>query len=278
MLPRATRTRTPRERGQLGGRTQEIQRLIGRSVRAMLDDFRVRRVHAARSTATSCRPTAERERPRSPARASRVVDAFDWMVAQGEAASDLRSGVASRRVSVGVVDGEAAPRSRLRRGRRRRRRHERRDEQRGAVRRGAGHGRARHVRSRGAGSAARPRGRRASSTLDAAQRQRAGRVERVHARGCWRRAATASCASCARLRGGGRSRVGSRARRASRNRRTRTRRSVRRRSRRTRWRRRAISTSDAAASTCRRRLGARGRGARRRSPACGASAGAGAPI
>ena len=40
MLPRATKTRTPRERSQLGGRTQEIQRLIGRSVRAMLDDFR----------------------------------------------------------------------------------------------------------------------------------------------------------------------------------------------------------------------------------------------
>ncbi len=40
MLPRATRTRTTRERAQLGGRTQEIQRLIGRSVRAMLDDFK----------------------------------------------------------------------------------------------------------------------------------------------------------------------------------------------------------------------------------------------
>jgi ribonuclease PH len=39
MLPRATRTRTPRERAQVGGRTQEIQRLIGRSVRAMIDDF-----------------------------------------------------------------------------------------------------------------------------------------------------------------------------------------------------------------------------------------------
>ena len=38
MLPRATSTRTSRERGQIGGRTQEIQRLIGRSVRAMLDD------------------------------------------------------------------------------------------------------------------------------------------------------------------------------------------------------------------------------------------------
>jgi ribonuclease PH len=39
MLPRATRTRTNRERAQLGGRTQEIQRLIGRSIRAMLDDY-----------------------------------------------------------------------------------------------------------------------------------------------------------------------------------------------------------------------------------------------
>ena len=40
MLPRATKTRTSRERSQIGGRTQEIQRLIGRSIRAMLDDFR----------------------------------------------------------------------------------------------------------------------------------------------------------------------------------------------------------------------------------------------
>src|SRR5687768_15326 len=39
MLPRATRQRTNRERTQIGGRTQEIQRLIGRSIRAMLDDY-----------------------------------------------------------------------------------------------------------------------------------------------------------------------------------------------------------------------------------------------
>nr|WP_322480862.1 ribonuclease PH [Thermogemmatispora sp.] len=38
MLPRATHTRTPREReGRLSGRTQEIQRLIGRSLRAAVD-------------------------------------------------------------------------------------------------------------------------------------------------------------------------------------------------------------------------------------------------
>jgi ribonuclease PH len=37
MLPRATQQRTNRERGQVGGRTQEIQRLIGRSLRACVD-------------------------------------------------------------------------------------------------------------------------------------------------------------------------------------------------------------------------------------------------
>jgi ribonuclease PH len=37
MLPRATQTRSARERGRVGGRTQEIQRLIGRSLRATMD-------------------------------------------------------------------------------------------------------------------------------------------------------------------------------------------------------------------------------------------------
>ena len=39
MLPRATLTRTPREseRGKVSGRTHEIQRLIGRSLRAVVD-------------------------------------------------------------------------------------------------------------------------------------------------------------------------------------------------------------------------------------------------
>jgi ribonuclease PH len=39
MIPRATETRTPREstRGRQGGRTMEIQRLIGRSLRAVID-------------------------------------------------------------------------------------------------------------------------------------------------------------------------------------------------------------------------------------------------
>lgn len=37
MLPRATHKRTRRERGSVGGRTQEIQRLIGRALRASMD-------------------------------------------------------------------------------------------------------------------------------------------------------------------------------------------------------------------------------------------------
>lgn len=37
MLPRATHQRTRRERREVGGRTQEIQRLIGRSLRACVD-------------------------------------------------------------------------------------------------------------------------------------------------------------------------------------------------------------------------------------------------
>src|SRR5271167_1697686 len=39
MLPRATATRTPREvsKGRASGRTMEIQRLIGRSLRAIVD-------------------------------------------------------------------------------------------------------------------------------------------------------------------------------------------------------------------------------------------------
>ena len=43
MLPRSTLTRTPREsaRGRVGGRTHEIQRLIGRSMRAVVDTGRL---------------------------------------------------------------------------------------------------------------------------------------------------------------------------------------------------------------------------------------------
>lgn len=105
MLPRATRTRSPRERAQLGGRTQEIQRLIGRSVRAMLDDFRIGEftlrvdcdvLDADGGTRTAAITGA----------CVAVIDAFDWMVKRGRvAASPVKRRVAA--VSVGIVDGVA---------------------------------------------------------------------------------------------------------------------------------------------------------------------------
>jgi ribonuclease PH len=104
MLPRATRTRSPRERGQLGGRTQEIQRLIGRSVRAMLDDFRFGEV----TVRVDCDVLQADGGTRTAAitgAAVAVQDAFASAVDQGlVAASPVRRLVAA--VSVGVVDGQ----------------------------------------------------------------------------------------------------------------------------------------------------------------------------
>jgi len=68
MLPRATLERTRREStsGKPSGRTQEIQRLIGRSLRAVVD---LSGLGSARSfsIAMSCRRMAAPVRPRSPA-------------------------------------------------------------------------------------------------------------------------------------------------------------------------------------------------------------------
>lgn len=103
MLPRATRTRTPRERTQLGGRTQEIQRLIGRSLRAMLDDFRfgefTLRVDCDVLDADGGTRTAA-----ITGAAVAVIDAFNWLVKSGRLPeSPVKRRVAA--VSVGVVDG-----------------------------------------------------------------------------------------------------------------------------------------------------------------------------
>lgn len=104
MLPRATRTRSSRERQQVGGRTQEIQRLIGRSVRAMLDDFRFGEftikldcdvLEADGGTRTAAITGA----------CVAVIDAFAWMTQTGRiSASPVKRHVAA--VSVGVIDGE----------------------------------------------------------------------------------------------------------------------------------------------------------------------------
>jgi ribonuclease PH len=103
MLPRATRTRTARERSQLGGRTQEIQRLIGRSVRAMIDDFRFGEF----TVRLDCDVLQADGGTRTAAITGACVavsDAFSWLVAEGHLErSPVRRRVAA--VSVGVIDG-----------------------------------------------------------------------------------------------------------------------------------------------------------------------------
>ena len=106
MLPRATRTRTSRERSQLGGRTQEIQRLIGRSVRAMLDDFRFGEF----TVKLDCDVLVADGGTRTAAITGACIaasDAFAWLGSTGRTSvNPVKRRVAA--VSVGVIDG--APR------------------------------------------------------------------------------------------------------------------------------------------------------------------------
>ena len=105
MLPRATHTRSPRERGSVGGRTQEIQRLIGRSVRAMIPDM----AFGEFTIKVDCDVLVADGGTRTAAITGAcvaVVDACAWMVRSGRVAtSPVRHHVAA--VSVGIVDGVA---------------------------------------------------------------------------------------------------------------------------------------------------------------------------
>jgi len=104
MLPRATKTRTSRERSQIGGRTQEIQRLIGRSIRAMIDDF----AWGEYTLKIDCDVMQADGGTRTAAitgASVAVFDAFTWMVENGK----LKRSPVKRRVagvSVGVVKAE----------------------------------------------------------------------------------------------------------------------------------------------------------------------------
>src|SRR5947209_14342516 len=107
MLPRATLTRTPREaaRGRVGGRTHEIQRLIGRSLRAVTDLQRL----GERSVLIDC----DVIQADGGTRTASITGAFvalglglQKLVDAGTLTSvPLRDFVAA--VSVGIVDGEA---------------------------------------------------------------------------------------------------------------------------------------------------------------------------
>lgn len=105
MLPRATHTRSPREaaRGKQTGRTQEIQRLIGRSLRAVVDLKGL----GERTVTIDCDVLQADGGTRTAAITGAFVaahDAVSWLLAHGRiAASPLRDHVAA--VSVGIVGG-----------------------------------------------------------------------------------------------------------------------------------------------------------------------------
>jgi ribonuclease PH len=105
MLPRATRTRTSRERSQLGGRTQEIQRLIGRSVRAMLDDFKFGEFTVKLDCDVLLADGGTRTAAITGAYVA-LADAVSWLRGRGALAGEpLVNSVAA--VSVGILDGVA---------------------------------------------------------------------------------------------------------------------------------------------------------------------------
>jgi ribonuclease PH len=104
MLPRATRTRTARERTQLGGRTQEIQRLIGRSIRAMLDDYKFGE-YTVRLDCDVLQADGGTRTAAITGACVATVQAFEWMVSTGRlTSSPVKRRIAA--VSVGVIRGE----------------------------------------------------------------------------------------------------------------------------------------------------------------------------
>jgi len=107
MLPRATHTRGDREaaRGRQSGRTQEIQRLIGRSLRAVTDLGAL----GERTIHLDCDVLQADGGTRTAAITGAWValaDASDWLVGKGLlASSPMRDSVAA--VSVGIHRGQA---------------------------------------------------------------------------------------------------------------------------------------------------------------------------
>ena len=107
MLPRSTHTRSAREaaKGKQSGRTQEIQRLIGRSLRAVTDLAAL----GERQITLDCDVLQADGGTRCASISGAYValhDAVATLIANGKlSASPLRDAVAA--VSVGIVGGEA---------------------------------------------------------------------------------------------------------------------------------------------------------------------------
>jgi ribonuclease PH len=107
MLPRATHTRGDREaaRGKQSGRTQEIQRLIGRSMRAVFDLKKL----GERTIHLDCDVLQADGGTRTASITGAFVaaqDAVDWLMHQGKLKeSPILDSVAA--ISVGLKDGTA---------------------------------------------------------------------------------------------------------------------------------------------------------------------------
>jgi len=108
MLPRATHTRSDREsvKGKLGGRTQEISRLVGRSLRAIVDTKALGEVTIVIDCDVLQADGGTRTAAITGAYVA-LVDAIEWARGQGiikPNAAVLKDSVAA--VSVGIIDGE----------------------------------------------------------------------------------------------------------------------------------------------------------------------------
>jgi ribonuclease PH len=105
MLPRATHTRSDREaaRGKQSGRTQEIQRLIGRALRSVFD----LKALGERTIHLDCDVLQADGGTRTAAITGAFVaaqDAVNWLIAKGKLhQSPIRDHVAA--ISVGIVQG-----------------------------------------------------------------------------------------------------------------------------------------------------------------------------
>jgi ribonuclease PH len=106
MLPRATHTRGDREsvKGKLGGRTHEISRLIGRSLRAVIDY----KALGENTILLDCDVLQADGGTRTAAITGAYValaDAVEWLRAKNALAGEPLTGSVSA-VSVGILDGE----------------------------------------------------------------------------------------------------------------------------------------------------------------------------
>ncbi|MDQ6873882.1 MAG: ribonuclease PH [Actinomycetota bacterium] len=108
MLPRATHTRSDREsvKGRIGGRTHEISRLVGRSLRGALDLAAL----GENTIAIDCDVLQADGGTRTAAITGAYValaDAVRWLDERGSLAGPAPLHTSISAVSVGIVDGEA---------------------------------------------------------------------------------------------------------------------------------------------------------------------------